>query len=85
MYLYSMRLRDGSFKWVESPLHGKGGPRWVEVFLSVECFNVFFAHFPSLQDNIEAYITVAGTHLVSLSLFKSKHRPCLLKMAPREL
>ncbi|KAJ2931223.1 hypothetical protein H1R20_g5805, partial [Candolleomyces eurysporus] len=32
------------FKWVESPLHGKGGPRWVE-------------------DNIEAYITVAGTHL----------------------
>ncbi|TFK23670.1 phospholipid:diacylglycerol acyltransferase [Coprinopsis marcescibilis] len=32
------------FKWVESPLHGKGGNRWVE-------------------DNIEAYITIAGTHL----------------------
>ncbi|KAH8096763.1 Lecithin:cholesterol acyltransferase-domain-containing protein [Cristinia sonorae] len=33
-----------SFKWVESPLHGNGGPDWVE-------------------DNIEAFISVAGTHL----------------------
>ncbi|KAF5326319.1 hypothetical protein D9611_000021 [Ephemerocybe angulata] len=32
------------FKWVESPQHGKGGPRWVE-------------------DHIDSYITVAGTHL----------------------
>lgn len=23
--------RVHSFKWVESPNHGKGGPRWVEV------------------------------------------------------
>ncbi|TFK44430.1 Lecithin:cholesterol acyltransferase-domain-containing protein [Crucibulum laeve] len=32
------------FKWVESPLHGGGGPNWVE-------------------DNVEAYISIAGTHL----------------------
>jgi hypothetical protein len=74
-----------SFKWVESPLHGKGGPRWVEVFLSVKFFVVFFTHSPSLQDNIEAYITVAGTHLVSPNPFKSKHGACILKTAPREL
>lgn len=32
------------FKWVESPNHGKGGPRWVE-------------------DHIDSYISIAGTHL----------------------
>ncbi|EJF65205.1 phospholipid:diacylglycerol acyltransferase [Dichomitus squalens LYAD-421 SS1] len=35
-------------KWVESPLHGKGGPDWVE-------------------NHIEAFITIAGTHLVRLA------------------
>ncbi|PPQ62922.1 hypothetical protein CVT24_006162 [Panaeolus cyanescens] len=33
-----------SFKWVESPDHGKGGPTWVE-------------------DHIDSYISIAGTHL----------------------
>ncbi|GLB37391.1 putative lecithin:cholesterol acyltransferase [Lyophyllum shimeji] len=32
------------FKWVESPLHGAGGPDWVE-------------------NHVEAYISIAGTHL----------------------
>ena len=62
-----------SFKWVESPLHGKGGPRWVEVFLNVEFFVVIFTHSPLPQDHIEAYITIAGTHLVSPNPFKSNH------------
>nr|GAT57883.1 phospholipid:diacylglycerol acyltransferase [Mycena chlorophos] len=33
-----------SFKWVESPDHGRGGPTWVE-------------------DHIDSYITIGGTHL----------------------
>ncbi|KAL6305020.1 phospholipid:diacylglycerol acyltransferase [Sparassis latifolia] len=40
-------------KWVESPQHGRGGPKWVE-------------------NNIEAFVSVAGTHLVkSMSAFLS--------------
>ncbi|KAI0743664.1 phospholipid:diacylglycerol acyltransferase [Daedaleopsis nitida] len=40
-------------KWVESPLHGKGGPDWVE-------------------NHIEAFITIAGTHLAkAMSAFLS--------------
>ncbi|KNZ80989.1 Phospholipid:diacylglycerol acyltransferase [Termitomyces sp. J132] len=39
------------FKWVESPLHGGGGPRWVE-------------------NHIEAYISIAGTHLGVVRIFR---------------
>ncbi|CAK5281824.1 unnamed protein product [Mycena citricolor] len=48
VYLLFAPLRDidnqFSFKWVESPAHGAGGPTWVE-------------------DHVESYIAISGTHL----------------------
>ena len=54
-----------SFKWVESPEHGGGGPTWVEVCLvgrSCEALHQLTTRLD--QDHIESFITVAGTHLV---------------------
>ncbi|KAH0589125.1 hypothetical protein H2248_004893 [Termitomyces sp. 'cryptogamus'] len=55
-----------SFKWVESPLHGGGGPRWVE-------------------NHIEAYISIAGTHLgvaKAMSAFLSGEMKDTVQMNP---
>ncbi|KAK7691663.1 hypothetical protein QCA50_005062 [Cerrena zonata] len=43
------------FKWVESPLHGRGGPNWVE-------------------ENVEALVTIAGTHLGVVSVLHLSRR-----------
>lgn len=53
-------------KWVESPEHGKGGPRWVE-------------------ENIEAVVSIAGTHLgvvKSMSAFLSGEMKDTVQMNP---
>ncbi|KAF6760159.1 phospholipid:diacylglycerol acyltransferase [Ephemerocybe angulata] len=73
---YNLEERDGyfsrlkrtiesfSFKWVESPQHGKGGPRWVE-------------------DHIDSYITVAGTHLAkAMAAFLSGEMKDTVQMNP---
>jgi len=60
-----------SFKWVESPEHGGGGSDWVEVSsLSVPFYDllllmvILMMTSLCLQNHIEAYISIAGTHLV---------------------
>ncbi|TCD62272.1 hypothetical protein EIP91_007111 [Steccherinum ochraceum] len=55
-----------SFKWVESPAHGNGGPNWVD-------------------NNIEALITIAGTHLgvtKAMSAFLSGEMKDTVQMNP---
>jgi hypothetical protein len=53
-----------SFKWVESPQHGAGGPNWVEVRMT---FLIICTVTELVQNHIEAYISIAGTHLVRSS------------------
>ncbi|KAJ6495693.1 phospholipid:diacylglycerol acyltransferase [Mycena vitilis] len=58
--------RPFSFKWVESPEHGGGGPDWVE-------------------NHIEAYISIAGTHLgvaKAMSAFLSGEMRDTVQMSP---
>ncbi|OAX43686.1 Lecithin:cholesterol acyltransferase [Rhizopogon vinicolor AM-OR11-026] len=53
-----------SFKWVESPEHGGGGPDWVE-------------------NHIESYITIAGTHLAkAMAAFLSGEMKDTVQMNP---
>ncbi|KAF8629410.1 hypothetical protein AX15_003464 [Amanita polypyramis BW_CC] len=52
------------FKWAESPLHGNGGPNWIE-------------------DHIEAYISIAGTHLAkAMSAFLSGEMKDTVQLNP---
>lgn len=54
-----------SFKWVESPEHGGGGPNWVEVrFRGQPRQTSYQLTTVSTQNHIESFISVAGTHLV---------------------
>ncbi|KAF8160852.1 Lecithin:cholesterol acyltransferase-domain-containing protein [Crassisporium funariophilum] len=53
-----------SFKWVESPHHGNGGPDWVE-------------------NHIEGYIAIAGTHLAkAMAAFLSGEMKDTVQMHP---
>ncbi|EGO00883.1 hypothetical protein SERLA73DRAFT_50487 [Serpula lacrymans var. lacrymans S7.3] len=61
---YSHTLNIWTFKWVESPLHGAGGPSWVE-------------------DHVEAFITIAGTHLAkAMAAFLSGEMKDTVQMNP---
>ena len=56
-----LNFRVYSFKWVESPEHGNGGPDWVEVISKEFYLDGLLSY---AQNHVEAYISIAGTHLV---------------------
>ncbi|KXN91081.1 Phospholipid:diacylglycerol acyltransferase [Leucoagaricus sp. SymC.cos] len=59
---FSLLLPDlTSFKWVEAPEYGGGGPNWVEVYYLFSCIDAFLIE--PAKDHIEAYISIAGPQL----------------------